>query len=416
MTEAFKNPFRPGAGHMPPYLAGRTVEQDEMRRLLQQRIVMSNMVLTGLRGVGKTVLLEAFKPIAVSSGWLWAGIDLSESASISEESLSIRILADISLVTSALAFREVKQLQLGFARTERYISEPISYEVLVDKFRNIPGLVSDKLKGTLEYVWSILPQAAISGVIFAYDEAQNLADHSADKQFPLSLLLEVFQSLQRKNIPFMLVLAGLPTLFPKLVQSRTYSERMFHVLFLDKLNETDAHEAIIRPLNDDHSPIHFGEYAIKSIIDLSGGYPYFIQFICKEAFDVWIAKLGQGDAPNVPSADIIRKLDADFFQGRWARATDRQRELLQVVAALPNADNEFTVQEVVAASQDTLRKPFTGSHVSQMLSSLSESGLVYKNRYGKYSLAVPLLSQFIQRQALESSNSLANLPPSTAWP
>jgi DNA-binding IclR family transcriptional regulator len=71
---------------------------------------------------------------------------------------------------------------------------------------------------------------------------------------------------------------------------------------------------------------------------------------------------------------------------------------LQVVSLLPNADQEFTVQEVVASSRDLSRKPFTSSHVSQMLSTLADVGLVYKNRHGKYSLAVPLLGQFIQRQ------------------
>jgi DNA-binding IclR family transcriptional regulator len=100
----------------------------------------------------------------------------------------------------------------------------------------------------------------------------------------------------------------------------------------------------------------------------------------------------------VPVPDITRKLDADFFHGRWARATDRQRELLQVVSILPNADQEFTVQEVVASSNNVLRKPFTSSHVNQMLSTLAAVGLVYKNRHGKYSLAVPLLGEFIQRQ------------------
>jgi hypothetical protein len=116
-------------------------------------------------------------------------------------------------------------------------------------------------------------------------------------------------------------------------------------------------------------------------------------------FDVWIAKMQRGEVPSVPTPDITRKLDADFFHGRWAKATDRQRELLQIVSALPNADQEFTVQEVVATSQDLSRKPFNSSHVSQMLSALAEAGLVYKNRHGKYSLAVPLLGQFIQRQA-----------------
>jgi hypothetical protein len=392
------NPFRPGAGHMPPYLAGRTSEQDEMKQLLKQRVILSNMVLTGLRGVGKTVLLETFKPLAQASGWLWCGTDLSEQASISEQNMATRILADVALVTSVLVYRETKQFEMGFTRTERIIHEPLTYEILTDRYNRAPGLPADKLKSVLEFVWSVLPQAAISGIVFAYDEAQTLADHAEDKQFPLSLLLDVFQSIQRKNIPFMLVLTGLPTLSMKLVEARTYSERMFHTLFLKRLGNDDAKAAILTPVADGKSPITFSDQTVQSIIDRTAGYPYFIQFFCREVFDVWISKMQRGEVPSVPTADITRKLDADFFHGRWAKATDRQRELLQVVSLLPNADQEFTVQEVVASSQDCTRKPFTSSHVSQMLSALADSGLVYKNRHGKYSLAVPLLGQFIQRQ------------------
>ena len=78
------NPFMPGAGHMPPYLAGREHESEELRCLLRQD-KLKNMILTGLRGLGKTVLLETFKPIGIQAGWLWAANDLSESSSISEE-------------------------------------------------------------------------------------------------------------------------------------------------------------------------------------------------------------------------------------------------------------------------------------------------------------------------------------------
>jgi len=397
-SQVFENPFRPGAGHMPRYLAGRTVEQDEMRHLLMQRIVMSNLVLTGLRGVGKTVLLETFKPIATSQGWLWCGNDLSEQASISEETMAIRILADIALITSAMVVKETRQLALGFARMERVIHEPLNYDVLMEHFNKTPGLISDKLKSTIEFVWSVMPQAAISGIIFAYDEAQTLADHVADKQFPMSLLLDVFQSLQRKNIPTMLVLSGLPTLPAKLVEARTYSERMFHTMFLKPLDEPSARLAITMPITDSDCPISFSEDAIEVIMKESAGYPFFIQYFCRDVFDVWIAKIQQGEALSVPVADIIRKLDNDFFHGRWAKTTDRQRELLQVVSMLENADLEFTVQEVVASSQDTLKRAFTPSHVSQMLSALAQAGLVYKNRHGRYSLAVPLLAQFIQRQ------------------
>src|SRR5579864_7726861 len=85
-----ENPFKPGAGHMPPYLAGREHETGEFRKLLQQDVILNNLVLTGLRGIGKTVLLEIFKPIAIQEGWLWAGTDLSESTSVSEENLALR--------------------------------------------------------------------------------------------------------------------------------------------------------------------------------------------------------------------------------------------------------------------------------------------------------------------------------------
>lgn len=104
----------------------------------------------------------------------------------------------------------------------------------------------------------------------------------------------------------------------------------------------------------------------------------------------------------IPVHAIVRKLDTDFFSGRWARATDRQRDLLMLAAQLPHADSEFTVQEIVEKSAEVLKKPFSASHANQMLSSLAEAGLVYKNRHGKYLFAEPLLGQFILRQIKEA--------------
>lgn len=98
--------------------------------------------------------------------------------------------------------------------------------------------------------------------------------------------------------------------------------------------------------------------------------------------------------------DITRKLDKDFFAGRRAKATDRQRDLLSVIALLDNCDEEFTVQEIVAQSK-SIANPFGGSQVNQMLATLTGNGLIYKNRHGKYSFAVPLLGRFILRQARE---------------
>src|SRR5439155_24579416 len=172
--------------------------------------------------------------------------------------------------------------------------------------------------------------------IFAYDEAQNLSDHAASKEYPLSLMLDVFQSIQKKGIPFLLVLVGLPTLFPKLVEARTFTERMFHVVFLQRLNDQDSRDAIVKPIQDARCPVKLGEKSVRLIVQVSGGYPYFIQFICREAYDAFLQKRAAGEKAAVPIPDITRKLDNNFFAGRWARATDRQRELLTVVANLEN--------------------------------------------------------------------------------
>ncbi len=396
MTAKFKNPFRPGAGHMPPHLAGREHESKEFKKLLEQDVILNNLVLTGLRGLGKTVLLETFKPLAIQAGWLWAGTDLSEATSISEENLAIRLLTDVSLVTSNMVIASHETMRIGLAPGKKRVNVTLDFSTLKSLHDSIPGLALDKLKGVLEIVWAAVAASGKRGLIFAYDEAQNLADYKAKDQYPLSLLLDVFQSIQRKGIRFMLALTGLPTLFPKLVEARTFAERMFHMIFLNPLSKEETKEAIRKPTEG--CSLQFADKSINLIWDVTRGYPYFVQYVCREVYDVWGQNVDAGKPPaGIPMPEIIRKLDTDFFAGRWAKATDRQRDLLWVISMLPNCDSEFTVQEVVENSRN-LKTPFGNSHVNQMLSHLTESGLIYKNRHGKYSFAVPLLGEFIRRQ------------------
>lgn len=395
-TQDFKNPYRPGAGHMPPYLAGREGEYEEFERLLEQDLILENLVLTGLRGVGKTVLLETFKPRAIEKGWLWATADLSESASISESALAERLLADLALITSSATAPASRQ-EVGFTAPAQPKEVPLSHELLVEIYNGTPGLTADKIKATLEFAWEHLRDRGQHRVIFAYDEAQNLSDHASKEQFPLSVLLDVFQSIQSKGIPFMLVLAGLPTLFPKLVDSRTYAERMFRVMTLTRLSDEESREAILKPIEVAECPVKLSPSSVKIIAHESAGYPYFIQFIGREVYDVFIRQHADEEQKQVPVEAIQRKLDADFFAGRWARITDRQRELLWVVAHLERADGEFTIQELKEEAKELLPKGFSASNANQMLASLAEKGMIYKNRMGKYSFAVPLLGRFILR-------------------
>ena len=383
---------------MPPYLAGRQEELEDFRELLTQKTILENLVLTGLRGVGKTVLLETFRPLAIQSGWVWVGADLSETTSVNESNMATRLLTDLALVTSSVVIGHRGRNQIGFARESTQDVRTLNYAALAAIYESTPGLVSDRIKRVLEEIWLHLANRGHRGLIFAYDEAQNLADHSEKDQYPLSLILDVFQSIQKRNIPYMLALTGLPTLFPKLVEARTFAERMFRVVLLDRLSAADSADAILKPIQQSDCPVVFNEYSVREIARISGGYPYFIQYICRQVYDVFAQQHGAGVVPSVPVDEIVRKLDSDFFAGRWARATDRQRDLLGVAASLEPKNPEFTVHELVEGSKRILQKPFSSSHVNQMLASLCEIGLVYKNRYGKYSFAVPLLDQFILRQ------------------
>jgi hypothetical protein len=407
--DLFGNPFRPSAGHYPPYLAGRTNEQEEFRRLLGQNVVTENLILTGLRGVGKTVLLTHLKPIALQQGWICVGDDFTEQASLTEERVATRLITDLSVHLGQLVIRTQVELPIGFIGASSSKRRPLGHKDLQALYDNAPGMVSDKLKTLLREVGKLGAAGNLKGIVFAYDEAQNLSDHSDKDQYPLSLLLDVFQSLQRSpgGIPFLLVLTGLPTLIPKLTAARTFSERMFHTIFLDRLTPDEARDAITVPIRQDNCPVHFSDATVSRIIEMSAGYPYFIQFICREIFDIYLGKLVAKQEPIIPESELMRKLDQNFFSRRWELITDAQRMFLKVVAQLENCEGEFTSQDIAKLSKLILEKPYSNSSITQFLTRLAETGLVYKNRRGKYQFAVPLLSRFIKRQAEDEFN----LPP-----
>lgn len=251
-------------------------------------------------------------------------------------------------------------------------------------------------------VWNNLPQTwGIRGIVFAYDEAQNLDNRSVNDQNPLSLLLDVFQSLQRRGAPLMLVLAGLPALFPKLVEARGYSERMFQLNLLHTLDEIESKKAIRKPLEAAGHPVRLSDHFVDRIVKMSAGYPYFIQFICREVYDAFIQRPDKGKQALFPFTEIQQKLGMDFFTKQLEKATDRQKDLLTVISLLDNYRGEFAIQEVVEKSREVLDRPFSNSHVNQILATFVSQGVVHKDRHGKYSFAMEQLVRFIRKQGNE---------------
>jgi hypothetical protein len=172
------------------------------------------------------------------------------------------------------------------------------------------------------------------------------------------------------------------------------------VIFLKKLGKEDSILAIKKPIESSNCPINFSEKSINIILKNANGYPYFIQFFCKEIFDIFIQQKKNRQKLSVPISSIVLKLDDDFFAGRWGILTDRQRELLSIIALLKNCKDEFTVQEIATESKEYHTAAFGNSQINQMLVSLINHGLVFKNRFGKYSFAIPQLNEFILRQKI----------------
>ena len=391
------NPYRPGAGHVPPHMAGRHNAQKNVAKHFSQAVVTDNVIVSGPRGVGKTVLLETLVPIARSMNWSWVGTDFTEQATLTEENLANRLITDLSVKTSTILIDTKVVSGIGFNPAETKTDIYLTYQTLSSIYNKTAGLVSDKLKATLEIAWQAVEVngGAAGGIVFAYDEAHIISNQDSDKQYPVSLLLDVFQSLQKKGAKMMLLLSGLPNTFSSLIDARTYAERMFKPINLDRLKDEDAKRAILKPLEDmEDCPVMFDDHVVEQIVEMSQGYPYFIQYICREVYDL----ISEGAKQDVPVEEIEVKLAQDFFFARWSRASERQKELLSVIAQIPGCDDQFTFKEIVEVVAATSGSSFSESRISQLLKELIGVSLVFKSSHGKYSFEVPLFGRFIRRQ------------------
>jgi len=393
-----ENPYRPGAGHKPPHFAGRNRELSHFKQLLRQNFTTENLLITGLRGMGKTVLVGQLRTLAEREGWVWIGNDLSESASLSEDRMALRILTDVSDgLTRVLTHHNE-------SRDGRYASHrnddkdvPLPFEALRNMYEQAPGLPSDKLRHVLSRLGSMVNHAKARGIVFAYDEAQCLHDHAERNEYPMSMLIETIASLQKNEgvAQCLLVLSGLPQVFDALTETRTYTERMFHVINLDRLSRSEAYAAFMTPLSDLMPPLFAHPDLIEKVVDLTGGYPYLIQFFGKELVDHLLQNGGVLDVDQFPSDSVIDRLDSGLFAARWNRTTDKQRDVLKLIASRPNTSSpDFSAQDIASIKESDL----TSAQATQVLQALCERGLIYRTRHGRYAFTVPMSETMILRR------------------
>lgn len=386
-TEQLVNPFRPGNGVPPPYLAGRDSLLGEFERYLSESYPPhANWTLTGIRGTGKTVLLGEFVSRGERAGWVCLERELGDRHR-DEDHLVDAVRADIdALIRRCDALAGVGQaVERGvrFLRPRRVSVGPVGVE---------PSYETDKPEAAAALFEALteLDRAVMAadrpGALLLYDEAHLLFDDRRREQFPLSSLVAAVGRLQRQGNRVRVILCGLPTLTVNLKRARTYAERMFRHVVVANLERGDAWDALGIPLAG--SGRTFALNLIGDIVEQTDGYPYFLQwfggFLCSR---VPRRSVGRGDYEALEPM-LLHELDLAFFEDRYAVAGPAGQRVLDAMARSGGRARALELRRELAGT----------ANVDAIIGRLLERGLIYRPSRGTYEFALPLFRSYLRRR------------------
>ncbi|HEX4223145.1 MAG TPA: ATP-binding protein [Pseudonocardiaceae bacterium] len=388
-----RNPFAPGAGQRPPELAGRDRELDAFDVVLE-RVSRSrperSLVLTGLRGVGKTVLLGELRSMAVRRGWGAGKIEARPDADLRRPLSAAlhRAIRDL-----AIRHRAPDRVEgvLGVLKAFALRANPTDAK-LRERWQpgiDAPAAVGRADSGDIEIDLvelftdvAELAQDVGTGVALLIDEMQDLR---ADD---VSALCAACHELSQSGAPLVVVGAGLPHLPAVLSASKSYSERLFRYLRIDRLEREEADRAVLAPIERENAGIT--PDALDALFEASSGYPYFIQAYGKAAWDAAPADPITADDVAVAAPEAESELAVGFFGSRYERATPAEREYLRAMAELTEGRDEGAGSTDVAVFLG--RKP---SSLSPSRDSLIKKGLIYSAERGQIAFTVPHFGRFL---------------------
>ncbi|MFI9811018.1 ATP-binding protein [Saccharothrix variisporea] len=388
-----RNPFAPGAGQRPPELAGRDKELSAFDVVLE-RVARGrperSLVLTGLRGVGKTVLLGELRSMALKRGWGAGKVEARPEAGLRRPLSAALHRAIRDLAVRHRAPDRVEAV-LGVLKAFALKANPEDAK-LRDRWQpgiDVPAAQGRADSGDIEIDLvelftevAELAQDVGTGVALLIDEMQDLRPDD------VSALCAACHELSQSGAPLVVVGAGLPHLPAVLSASKSYSERLFRYVRIDRLSREDADRAVLAPVEREQAGIQ--DEALDALFDASGGYPYFIQAYGKAAWDAAPADpiTPLDVAVAAPEADA--ELAVGFFGSRYERATPAEREYLRAMAEL--TDGKDAGVNTAQVADHLGRKP---SSLSPARDSLIKKGLVYSAERGQIAFTVPHFGRFL---------------------
>ena len=386
------NPYAPGAGLQPPELAGRdrllSDASIDMDRVLAGRPA-KGLILLGLRGVGKTVLLNRLRTTADQKGVRTARIELPEGASLPQLLVPElrRLLHGLDLRQAATHHLRRAASVLGkFARAFKVKAVDVDLEFSVDLS---PG---EGDSGNLE---QDLPQLLVA-----------LAEATADRQTAIGLFIDEIQYLSaselaavivacheigQRNLPFLFIGVGLPQVAALAGRAKSYAERLFDYPQVGALETDDARAALLKPAQA--AGVAFDNDAAEHVLQAAENFPYFIQ---EWGFQVWNAAPRSpitGAMVRAASPGVVEQLDNNFFRVRFDRLTHLEQKYLRAMAELgPGPHGTGRIAEALG-----VRTP----SVAMVRRHLITKGMVWSQRHGETAFTVPMFDAFMKRQMPE---------------
>lgn len=392
-----RNPYAPGAGQRPPELAGRDRELEQFDVVLE-RIARGrperSLVLTGLRGVGKTVLLNALRSQAIRRMWGTGKIEARPDQSIRRPLSSALHMAVRELTPH---HRDPDQIDRFLAVLKAFAMRSAGDGAkLRDRWHpgiDVPAASGRADTGDIEVdlVELLVDAAGVArdvgvGIAVFIDELQDVPGPD------VSALCAACHELSQQALPLVVVGAGLPHVPAVLSASKSYSERLFRYVRIDRLDREAGDHALVVPAAEEG--VHYEEEALDLLYETTEGYPYFVQAYGKVTWDHAPAIPITADDVRVASPEAEAELAVGFFGSRYERATPAEREYLQAMAAL-SATTDGTVATSDIA-EHLGRKP---SSLSPARDSLIKKGLVYSAERGSIAFTVPHFAMYLRRYA-----------------
>ena len=386
--DPIKNPFSPGAGSPPPELVGREGILEQARILLgrvKAKRAEKSILLTGLRGVGKTVLLVEMKRLAEADGYRTIFVEAQEEKSLAALLVPPfrTLLFELDRIAGAghKAKRALAVLK-GFMNGVTLTIGGVDVGLDIEPERGAAD--SGDLTSDLPNLFRAVAEAAEErqcAVALLMDELQYFNTKE------LGALIMAMHQMQQGQLPLVLIAAGLPILPGLAGESKSYAERLFSFPQIGALSESDATRALSDPTQS--AGVKFEADALREIVRLTNGYPYFLQ---EWGYQSWNRATASPITLRVvrdATATVIQRLDQNFFRVRFDRLTPSEKRYLRAMAGLgPGPQRSNDIAEALGVKL---------ASVGPARAKLIKKGMIYSPAHGDLAFTVPLFDEFMRR-------------------